>query len=88
MLDVLKFILDCVIDFLEMLFTIDVGNNMSLGLIMCVIFIFLPLVLVFLNFIKVQFINEIDEAYDTGRRFFGFRNYTGRHSKKYLDRRK
>lgn len=68
MLEVLRFILKCVVDFISMLFTIDVGNGLSLGLLMCVIFIFLPLVLIISNFLKFVVINEIDEDYDLKKR--------------------
>lgn len=64
MIDVFKFILKLVADFIKMLFTIDVGNGLSLGLLMCVIFIFLPLVLTIVNFLKVVVVDEVDEKYD------------------------
>lgn len=64
MFEVLKFILNCVIEFISMLFTIDIGSNMSLGLLMCVIFIFLPLVIALLNFLKYSFFDELDDRYD------------------------
>ena len=68
MIEVLRFILKCVADFISMLFTIDVGNGLSLGLIMCVIFIFLPLVLIVVNFLKVVVVDEVDEKYDLFRK--------------------
>lgn len=64
MIEVLKFILKFVADFIKMLFTIDVGSGLSLGLVMCVVFIFLPLVLVVINFLKTTLVDEIDEVYD------------------------
>lgn len=51
MFEVLKFIFKCVAQFISMLFTIDIGG-MSLGLFMGIIFIFLPIMLTFLNFLK------------------------------------
>lgn len=54
MLDVFKFILKCVAQFITMLFEIDVSDSLSLGLLMCIIFIFLPLVLLFVNFLKFK----------------------------------
>lgn len=63
MLDVFKFIFNCVIEFLSMLFTIDVGFT-NLGVLMCIIYIFLPVVLVIINFIKKQLIEEFDDYYD------------------------
>lgn len=64
MIEVLKFILKFVADFIKMLFTIDVGSGLSLGLVMCVVFIFLPLVLVVINFLKTTLVDEVDEVYD------------------------
>lgn len=64
MIEVLKFILKFVADFIKMLFTIDVGSGLSLGLVMCVVFIFLPLVLIVINFLKTTLVDEIDEVYD------------------------
>lgn len=68
MIEVLKFILKFVADFIKMLFTIDVGNGLSLGLVMCVVFIFLPLVLIVINFLKTVLVDEIDESYDKTRK--------------------
>lgn len=68
MLDVLKFILKSVADFISMLFKVDIGEGLSLGLLMCVIFIFLPLFLTFVNFLKIVIVDEIDESYDLSNR--------------------
>lgn len=68
MIEVLKFILKFVSDFIKMLFTIDVGSGLSLGLVMCVVFIFLPLVLMVINFLKTVLVDEIDESYDKTRK--------------------
>lgn len=68
MIEVLKFILKFVADFIKMLFTIDVGSGLSLGLVMCVVFIFLPLVLIVINFLKTVLVDEIDESYDSRNR--------------------
>lgn len=68
MIEVLKFILKFVADFIKMLFTIDVGSGLSLGLVMCVVFIFLPLVLIVINFLKTVLVDEIDESYDKTRK--------------------
>lgn len=53
MFDVLRFIFRCVIQFCEMLFTIDVGFS-NLGSVMCVVFIILPLMLVIVDFLKAS----------------------------------
>lgn len=52
MFECIKFIFKIMTDFLKMLFTINIGNNMTLGLLMCIIFIFFPIVLSFINFLK------------------------------------
>lgn len=87
MLDVMKFILEQVVAFLKMLFTIDVGNGINLGLMMCIIFIFLPCVLIVVNFLKVTLISEIDEKVDWkrsfgGSRYVGKHEYKGKHAKR------
>lgn len=86
MIEVLKFILKFVADFIKMLFTIDVGNGLSLGLVMCVVFIFLPLVLVVISFLKVTLVDEIDEKHDLGigpfGRYVGKHEYRGKHERR------
>lgn len=64
MFEVLKFIFKITADFIKMLFTIDVGNGINLGLVMCVLFIFLPIFLKLVNFLKGTMLDEVDEAYD------------------------
>lgn len=64
MLQVLRFLLKITADFLKMLFTIDVGDGMNLGLVLCIVFIFLPLVLSVVKFLKATLIDELDEGYD------------------------
>ena len=64
MLQVLRFLLKITADFLKMLFTIDVGDGMNLGLVLCIVFIFLPLVLSVVNFLKGTLIDQLDEGYD------------------------
>ena len=66
MLECLKFVFNCIIEFLSMLFTIDVGFT-NLGALMCIVYIFLPVVLIIINFIKKQMIDEFDERYDETR---------------------
>lgn len=63
MLEVLKFYIKCIIDFISMLFTIDVGFT-SLGMVMCICFIFFPTVIVFVRIIKVVVLDELDDRYD------------------------
>ena len=81
MYEVLKFIIKCIVQFCAMLFTIDIGFT-SLGTFMCIIFIFLPIVLAFVNFLKGALISELDNRYDSiyghGDSFFGNR-YIGKH---------
>ena len=52
MFECIKFIFKIMTDFIKMLFTIDIGNNMSLGMLMCIVFIFLPTILAITNFLK------------------------------------
>lgn len=66
MFDVLKFIFKCVIEFISMLFTIDVGFT-NLGALMCIVNIFLPMVLFIIQFIKGELLDEFDERYDETR---------------------
>ena len=63
MFEVLKFIIRCIVQFLAMLFTIDVGFT-SLGMVMCICFIFFPLVLSFVHTLKSVLIDELDERCD------------------------
>lgn len=69
-----------------MLFTIDVGSGLTLGLVMCVVFIFLPLVLVVISFLKVTLVDEIDEKHDLGigpfGRYVGKHEYRGKHERR------
>lgn len=51
MLECLKFIFKLILEFLYMLFDIDIGFT-SLGTLMCVSFIFLPMIISFLDFLK------------------------------------
>ena len=79
MLECLAFILNLIVDFIKMLFDIDVGFT-SLGTVMCVTFIFLPMVLTIVNFLKVVVIDELDEAHDFDR--LSFFRYRGKHEYK------
>lgn len=63
MFEVLKFIIKCIGQFIAMLFTIDIGP-MSLGMLMCVVFIGFPMFLFFVNFLKTSLMDEIDERFD------------------------
>lgn len=60
MLECIKFILEYVAKFCAMLFTIDIGNNMSLGLLLCILFIFLPTLFRVLTIISHNVIDELD----------------------------
>ena len=90
MLEVFKFIFNCVIEFISMLFTIDVGFT-NLGVVMCIVYIFLPIVLIIINFVKVQLVEEIDDFYDlrhTKKSYIGKHESVGKHSKEYFRRQK
>lgn len=67
MLDVLRFIFSTIIAFMRMLFTIDLGNNLNLGLLMCIVFIFLPMMLRIINFLKQDAMEELNNAYEESR---------------------
>ena len=54
MLECLKFIFDIVAEFISMLFTIDLGDGLSLGVVMCVVFIFMPIILSLVDFLKAS----------------------------------
>lgn len=69
MFEVLRFIFHCIVKFIKMLFTIDLGFT-SLGVLMCIVYIFLPIVLRIVNFLKDTMIDELDEAYDIKRRTY------------------
>lgn len=66
MLECLKFILKCVNDLISMLFRIDVGFT-NLGVVMCICYILLPMLLFIVNFLKSSFLSELDETYDERR---------------------
>jgi len=89
MLDTLKFIFNCVLEFISMLFTIDVGFT-NLGALMCIVYIFLPVVLFIINFIKKQLVEEFDDYYDNRNQklYIGRHEPAGRHSKEYFRRQK
>ena len=59
MLEVLGFIFKCVGQFISMLFNVNMGGGFSLGLLMCIFFIFLPITLAFLTFLKNFYQNEV-----------------------------
>lgn len=63
MFDCIKFIFKIIADFIKMLFTIDIGNGMSLGLFMCILFIFFPCLLTLLNFFKNSDDLELKEMF-------------------------
>lgn len=81
MLEVMKFILDIVLEFISMLFTIDVGFT-NLGTLMCILYIFLPIMLVIVNFFKRQLVEEFDDHYDNRYKKVSIFKYKGKHEKK------
>lgn len=91
MLECLKFIFNIILSFLHMLFSIDVGFT-NLGVVMCICYILLPMLLIIVNFLKSTVIEEFDERYDSdlrySKRYIGKHEYSGRHSKQYFDRQK
>lgn len=67
MFQVLKFVLDSIISFMSMLFSINVDSNLSIGLLICICFIFLPMMLRVIRFIKQDALEELDDKYDEAR---------------------
>ncbi len=64
MLECLRFIFKTIADFCAMLFTIDIGNNLSLGLLFCIVFILLPALYKFITLLTHEFITEADKDID------------------------
>ena len=64
MFQVLGFLLNYITEFMKMLFTIQVDRNLSLGLLFCICFIFLPMVHRVVCFIKQDAMEELDDEYD------------------------
>lgn len=66
MLECFKFIFQQIVAFMRMLFSIDLGNNLNLGLLLCILFIFLPMMLRIINFLKMYSTDVIaDEQYNS-----------------------
>lgn len=53
MLEIIRFILKCIADTINMLFTIDLGFT-TLGGLLCIIAFFLPLVATIINLLKFK----------------------------------
>ena len=81
MLEVIKFIFKTIADFINMLFTIDIGFT-NLGTMLCIIYIFLPLLLIIINFFKRQIFDELDDLHDTRYKKEKFTIYQGKHEKR------
>ena len=67
MWSILKFIFSSLISFIQMLFTIQVDDGLSLGLLFCICFILLPMMVRIINFIKQDAIEELDDRIDESR---------------------
>lgn len=67
MFECIKFIFKIMTDFMKMLFSIDIGNNMTLGMLMCIIFIFLPAILSVINFLKHADDLELAEMFKSNK---------------------
>ena len=67
MWSILKFILSSLISFIQMLFTVQVDDGLSLGVLFCICFILFPIMLRVINFIKQDAIEELDEKFDASR---------------------
>lgn len=53
MLDIIKFIFQCIAQLISILFEIDLGFT-SLGIFMCIIFVLFPLILGVINILKFK----------------------------------
>lgn len=83
MLECIKFIFKIVTDFIKMLFTIDIGSGMSLGLFMCIIFIVLPMLLSLFTFFKNADDLEFAEMFKSNKaKYKGKHEYEPKHAKK------
>lgn len=67
MLSCIRLILTFTANFAKMLFTIDIGDGLNLGLLMCICFIFLPMVHRIICFIKQDAMEELDDMYDESK---------------------
>lgn len=67
MLSALKFIFKFVADFCAMLFTINVDKHLSFGLLMCIVFILLPIIHRVICFIRQDAIDELNDKYEESR---------------------
>jgi len=92
MLECLSFLLQMTINFIKVLFDVDVGFT-SLGTVFCIVFILFPIILAIVQFIKTTFIEELDDAYDNPNsslrerlRYHGRHEPVGRHSREYRER--
>lgn len=60
MLECIKFILEYTAKFCAMLFSIDIGSGLSLGLLLVILFIFLPTVFRVITLLKHDVVGELD----------------------------
>lgn len=67
MLECIKFLLQQAINFIKVLFRLDVGG-FNIGTMFCIVFILFPLMLSIVTFIKTTFVQEMADDYrDTER---------------------
>lgn len=71
MLDCLKFFLTQTTNFMRMLFSIDLGGGLNLGLLMCIVFIFLPMMLRIINFLKMYANDVVADEMEDGKKWKG-----------------
>lgn len=67
MLETIKFLLQLASQLIAKLFTIDIGFT-SLGILLCIVYILLPIMLAIVNSLKHQIVSEIDDTYEIRRR--------------------
>lgn len=67
MLSVIRFCLNCIVTVARMLFTVNIGDGLNLGLLMCILFIFLPITLRVFKLIRQDAIEELDDEFSHNR---------------------
>lgn len=78
MFSVISFILKCVAQLISLLFSINLGNGLSLGLLMCFCFILLPITHRVLCFIRQDAVDELNDSFIQDRKTRNRSNKKGR----------
>lgn len=62
MLDILKFLFTYIIEFVKILFNVDIGFT-SLGVVFCIVYILLPIMIMIISFAKQEAITLVAKEY-------------------------